>query len=148
MNLKRHSIAVLVRCIHSTSLKIAISAMLGPAEAGNVNWQYEEIIPIKSDEVDASGLAETRWTALLWAAGNGWEEGLQVLLNHQFALDEADKGGRSALSWAAGNGQDMATKMLLDKISKEPKARKESLINQKDHQERTPLSWASENGYL
>jgi hypothetical protein len=74
---------------------------------------------------------------LSWAAGNGNEAVIRLLLENGANLESRDDGGRTPLSWAAQNGHEAVTKLLLKKG-----ANPES----KDDGGRTPLSWAADRG--
>lgn len=79
-------------------------------------------------------------TPLLWAARNGHEAVVQLLLGRsRIDVDFEDVGGQTALSWAAENGHDTVVKPLLDSGK--------ANINSKDLYGRTPLSWAARNGH-
>jgi hypothetical protein len=80
-------------------------------------------------------------TPLSWAAGNGYNDVVNLLL----AKDSIDRElkdseyGQTPLSWAAENGHEAVVQLLL-----EHKADVES----KDSKfGRTPLSWAAQNGH-
>ncbi|KAJ5174671.1 uncharacterized protein N7482_000548 [Penicillium canariense] len=81
----------------------------------------------------------TPWTPLSWAAANGWEDCVNVLLQEK-GIAQLDQNGRSALSWSAGGGQARVTKLLCD----EPGIQ----VDEADIGGRTPLSWAAENGHV
>lgn len=79
-------------------------------------------------------------TPLLWAAGNGHEAVMKLLLARKdVSVNSEDEGSRSPLSWAAGNGHEAVVKLLL--------ARKDIQVNSEDKSGRTPLLWAAENGH-
>ena len=79
-------------------------------------------------------------TPLIWAAKNGWEGIIRLLLERTRAkLNAKDtQGGKTPLSWAARYGQEEAVKLLLQLDGVDP----ESL----DNDGRTPLSCAAESG--
>jgi hypothetical protein len=53
----------------------------------------------------------TPWTPLSWAAANGWEGCVRLLIKEK-GIAQLDHDGRSALSWAAGGGQATVTMLL------------------------------------
>ncbi|KAH6701346.1 heterokaryon incompatibility protein-domain-containing protein, partial [Leptodontidium sp. MPI-SDFR-AT-0119] len=80
-------------------------------------------------------------TPLSWAAGNGYDAVVKLLL----AKDSVDPDlkdsqyGRTPLSWAAENGHEAVVRLLLETGKVE--------VDLKDRYGRTPLSWAAENGH-
>jgi hypothetical protein len=80
-------------------------------------------------------------TPLSWAAGNGYDIVVNVLLEK----DNIDpnlkdtQSGRAPLSWAAENGHDTIVKRLLETGKIE--------VDSKDKNGQTPLSWAAKNGH-
>ncbi|KAL8367828.1 hypothetical protein RB599_003644 [Gaeumannomyces hyphopodioides] len=79
-------------------------------------------------------------TPLLWAAANGREAVVKLLLaTGKVDVDSKDKRGRTPLSWAAENGHEAVVKLLL--------ATGKVDVESKDDSGRTPLSWAAENGH-
>ena len=84
---------------------------------------------------------ENSWTPLIWAAQNGNEIVVKLLLDSG-KVDANSKDnlyGRTPLSRAAENGHEAMVKLLLeiDKVN----------VNSKDSSGRTPLSWATGNGH-
>ena len=81
-------------------------------------------------------------TALTWAASNGHEEVIKILLARaDVKPDQADtRYGRTPLSWAALNGHSKVVKVLLERQDVNP--------DQADPKYRqTPLWWAARNGH-
>jgi hypothetical protein len=80
-------------------------------------------------------------TPLLWAAGNGKDTAINLLLTkYNVDIDLKDcEDDRTALSWAAKNGHEAIFLLLLDTGKVD--------VDSKDKYSRTPLSWAAENGY-
>ena len=81
-------------------------------------------------------------TPLSWAAGNGHEGIVKLLLGQKDVNPGAPdtKYGRTPLSWAAGNGHEGIVKLLL--------RRKDVNADTSDPVfGRTPLLWAAENGH-
>lgn len=79
-------------------------------------------------------------TPLSWAAGNG-HEGVVKLLLVIWKADVDSKGryGRTPLSWAAEKGHEGVVKLLL--------ATGKADVDSKGSYGQTPLSWAAENGH-
>ena len=55
------------------------------------------------------------WTPLSWAAGNGHEAVVRLLLKKGADATAEDKEGQTALHWAAGSGHEAVVRLLLDK---------------------------------
>ncbi|KAK0510326.1 hypothetical protein JMJ35_007720 [Cladonia borealis] len=78
-------------------------------------------------------------TPLSYAAENGHEAVVKLLLSYDVAADSQDtRYGQTPLSWAAENGREVVVKLLL---SYDVAADSQSKYG------RTPLSWAAENGH-
>jgi ankyrin repeat protein len=77
-------------------------------------------------------------TPLSWAAANGNEAVVKLLLGKGAKLESKDRRGRTPLSWAAANGNEAVVKLLLGKGAK---------LESKDRCGRTPLLWAVDNGH-
>src|SRR5207248_2110061 len=73
---------------------------------------------------------------LAWAAGDGYEAVVRLLLDGGAAIEARDWDGRTPLLWAAVNGHKAVVRLLLDR---------DAAIEAKDHYDRTPLSWAAED---
>ena len=80
-------------------------------------------------------------TSLSWAAGNGHEVVVKLLLAKEgINPDSKDtRHGRTPLSWAAWRGHEAVVKLLLAKEGVDPDSKSKS--------GRTPLSWAAEKGH-
>jgi hypothetical protein len=82
-------------------------------------------------------------TPLLWAAKNGHEAVVKLLLETG-KVDVDSKGNlsrRTPLSWAAENGHEAVVKLLLET------GRVDVNSKEDNYGGRTPLSWAAENGH-
>jgi len=80
-------------------------------------------------------------TPLSWAAGNGHERIVKLLLTRNDANpDRSCRLGRTPLSWAAENGYEGVEKLLLERKEVNPDTRDRWWS-------RTPLSWAAKNGH-
>ena len=79
-------------------------------------------------------------TPLLWAAWNGHEAVVKLLLERGAELETKDNdSGRTPLLWAAWNGHEAVVKLLLEKGAE---------LETKDNDSGwTPLLWASWNGH-
>ncbi|RYP91578.1 hypothetical protein DL770_002292 [Monosporascus sp. CRB-9-2] len=134
---KEHGVCLLFRRRHGEtahSFSVSLDAQCVHYGGDVDRYQVEE-------RINVDGRERTLWTPLSWAAANGWEGGLKLMLQEMGTLqNKRDHDGRSALSWAAGNGQEMATKLLLG----EPEVQ----VNEGDNEGRTPLSWAAGNGQI
>ena len=80
-------------------------------------------------------------TPLSWAAGNGDNKEMKLLLDKDsFDPDLKDSQySQTPLSWAAKQGHEAVVKLLLETGKVE--------VNSKDKYGRTPLSWAAERGH-
>ncbi|QYT04235.1 Ankyrin repeat protein [Trichoderma simmonsii] len=77
-------------------------------------------------------------TALSWAAKNGHEAVVKLLLEQSADIDSKDNGEQTPLSLAAENGHEAVVGLLLEKGAK---------AESKDKRDRTPLSLAAKNGH-
>ena len=88
---------------------------------------------------DANISTDVHTTALSWAAAEGSEESLQLLLNHTGTeLDIPDKSGQTPLLRAADAGYTKCIRMLLDKGAN---------VKHADNEGRTALSLAAIKGH-
>ncbi|KAH8757088.1 heterokaryon incompatibility protein-domain-containing protein, partial [Hyaloscypha finlandica] len=79
-------------------------------------------------------------TPLLWAAGNGCDMLVELLLIEDgIDPDLNDNWGNTPLLWATENRHEAVTKLLL--------ATGQVEINSKDQYKQTPLLWATKNGH-
>jgi len=73
-------------------------------------------------------------TPLLWAAWNGHEAVVKLLLEKDALLESKDNNSWTPLLWAARNRHEAVVKVLLEKGAE---------LESKDNNGRTPLSWAA-----
>ncbi|GCB21065.1 ankyrin repeat domain-containing protein 50 [Aspergillus awamori] len=83
--------------------------------------------------------SEQGLTPLSWAARNGHEAVVKLLLETKTDINIKDSRGRTPLSWAARDGHEAVVKLLLQT--------KKMDINSKDSGGRTPLSLAAWNSH-
>ncbi|RYP77373.1 hypothetical protein DL771_001168 [Monosporascus sp. 5C6A] len=105
----------------------------------------EEAVRVMDDLLieDKGAAVEARYkeysqTPLCWAAENGREAVVQLLLDKGANIEAKDNDGRTPLSWAVEKGHEAVIKLLLDKGAN---------IEAKDNDGRTPLSWAAFRGH-
>ncbi|KAH0538139.1 hypothetical protein FGG08_005247 [Glutinoglossum americanum] len=92
------------------------------------------------DKPDVDSKDEYGWTPLSWAAKNGHEAVVKLLLDTgKVDVDLKDRYGRTPLSWAARDGREAVVKLLLDTGKVD--------MSSEDKNGRTPLSWAAGNGH-
>ena len=93
---------------------------------------------IPTNETNIDPKDSYRRTPLSWAAENGHEAVVKLLLEKGADLESRDSTGRTPLSRAAENGHEAVVKLLLEKGAD---------LESKDSTGRTPLSWAAEKGH-
>ncbi|KAL1625640.1 hypothetical protein SLS56_007224 [Neofusicoccum ribis] len=95
---------------------------------------------IKSRVLEANIAAKDYWMHWNWAAQNGNETIVELLLETGKAdVDSKDQFGRTPLWWAAESGHEAVVKLLLETGKVD--------VDLKDQFGRTPLWWAAESGY-
>ena len=101
----------------------------------------EKLLLALLKESTSTDLSTDGQTPLIWAAANGHEAIVKVLLaTGQVDVDLKDNSGRTPLIWAAANGHEAIVKVLL--------ATGQVDVDSKDNSYgRTPLIWAAENGH-
>jgi hypothetical protein len=111
-----------------------LAAYFGVHEAANILIRRGQSVDLK----DSYGR-----TPLAWAAGNGHEAVVKLLLEKGAELETKgikDKFfGMTPLAWAAGNGHEAVVKLLLEKGAE--------LETKSGSFGRTPLAWAAGNGH-
>jgi hypothetical protein len=112
-------------------------------EYEKAKWRTQEAIKgyEKAFEGRQSMLRRQRGlTPLLWAAGNGYDVVVKLLLaTGQVEVDIKDYYGHSPLLWAARNGHEAIVKLLL--------ATGQVEVDIKYLYAQTPFSWAARNGH-
>jgi hypothetical protein len=96
-------------------------------------WMNRLMLYIYVNKKDSHGR-----TALYWAAGNGHEAVVKLLLDKGADLEAKDEWGQTPLSQAARNGHEAVVKLLLDKGAD---------LEAKDKWGQTPLWQAARNGH-
>jgi ankyrin repeat domain-containing protein 50 len=94
----------------------------------------------KGKAVNMNAIDEDGRTSLSWAAGNGHETVVKLLLETgKVNVDSKNNYDRTSLSRATGNGHETVVKLLLEigKVN----------ADSKNDNNRTPLSWAAGNGH-
>ncbi|RYC80572.1 hypothetical protein BFJ63_vAg16546 [Fusarium oxysporum f. sp. narcissi] len=114
--------ASLVHIMSRYGVAGALEAILGRADQVGTN------INVK----DSAGR-----TPLWWAAENGHETVVRLLLDWGARTEAADKDGRTPLWWATERGNEAVVRLLLDWGARTEAADKDG---------RTPLWWATERG--
>lgn len=77
-------------------------------------------------------------TPLSWAAENGHEAAVRLLVEKGADLESKDRSGQAPLLWAAKNGHEAVVRLLVEKGAE---------LESKDKSGRTPLSWAVRYGH-
>ncbi|KAH6712997.1 hypothetical protein BKA61DRAFT_633142 [Leptodontidium sp. MPI-SDFR-AT-0119] len=92
------------------------------------------------NSIDVNSKDKDGWTPLIWAAQNGHEAVVKLLLATEGVdINSKDKDGRTPLIWAARNGHEAVVKLLL--------ATEGVDVNSKDKDGWTPLRLAAQNGH-
>jgi hypothetical protein len=69
----------------------------------------------ENSKIDADSKSEDGRTPLSWAAENGHEGVVKLLVEKVVVVDSKDESGQTPLSWAAENGHEGVVKLLLEK---------------------------------
>jgi len=77
-------------------------------------------------------------TPLSWAAEEGHEAAVRLLIDQGANMEAKDNDGQTPLSWAAEKGHEVVVRLLVDKGAS---------VETKDNSGRTPLLWAAEKGH-
>ena len=90
------------------------------------------------DDVEVDSKDKYGQTPLWWAARNGHEAVLKLLLGTTANVEvEDDRDGRTPLGWAAYHGHEEVVKLLLEKAAN---------VDARDRFGKTPQSWAAYHG--
>jgi len=89
--------------------------------------------------VNPDSPSESGGTPLSWAAQNGHEGVVKILLERNDVNPDARRFGHTPLSWAAENGHERVVKILLERNDVNP--------DTPGRFGQTPLSWAAQNGH-
>ncbi|RYP60841.1 hypothetical protein DL770_009919 [Monosporascus sp. CRB-9-2] len=109
----------------------------GEADKGALAVMNDLLIKDKGAAIEAK-YKEYGQAPLSWAAGEGHELVVRLLVEKGADIEAKDGYGRTPLSWAAGNGHEAVVRMLVEKGAD---------IEAKDGYGQTPLSWAAGNGH-
>jgi ankyrin repeat protein len=96
---------------------------------GKIRHIWRHLSPLTLNYRDNNG-----GTPLSWAAANGDEGIVKLLLEAKPDVNLKDNKGRTPLSWAAANGDEGVVKLLLEAKPN---------FNLQDNKGRMPLSWAA-----
>ena len=77
-------------------------------------------------------------TPLSWAAENGYETVVKLLIENGAAVDSVNKNGQTPLSLAAEDGHEIVVKLLIENGA---------VVDLADKWDLTPLSYATKNGH-
>jgi ankyrin repeat protein len=95
---------------------------------------------IKSRVLEANMAAKDYWMHWNWAAENGNETVVELLIESgKVNANSKNQSGQTLLSWAAKNGHEAMVKLLLETGKVD--------VNAKEKYGQTPLSWAVEQGH-
>jgi hypothetical protein len=111
---------------------LALASYLGLSEV------VQDMLVKEKPDIYLEKVNEYGRTPLSWAARQGREAVVKLLLEKGAEIEAKDEYGRTPLSWAAGQGHEAVVKLLLEKGAE---------IEVKDEYGSTPLSWAAEQGH-
>lgn len=99
---------------------------------------HEAIVGLLLERGAAMKAREGKWGALHWAAENGDEGVVRLLLKHHAEVSEGDGQGKTPLHRAADSGHEIVAMQLLQEGAK---------VTARDREEKSPLHFAAERGH-
>jgi len=101
---------------------------------------------INSDGIDLNKQDKQALTALMWAAGCGNKEIVQLLIDEKADLKLQDKDKKTALTWAIKNNQNLIAKLLINKLIEKQEVTE--LNKTQDAAGNTTLLWLIKTGEI